>query len=83
MPALCEGWEEGAPGRGATRLSVKKTVLALPDLTMTAPENWAALCVITGNLIGAPRCQVEFQTADHLACLREGRKAVQKRISQR
>ena len=53
--------------------------LALPDPTQTAPENWMASCVITGHLVVALRGQVEFRTADHLACLREGQTAVRRR----
>ena len=33
----------------------------------------------TGHLIAALRGQVEFRTADHSACLREGRTAVRRR----
>ena len=50
--------------------------MALPDPTLTAPENWQAFCVITGHLVSALRGQVPFRTADHAACLRDGRAAV-------
>ena len=74
--ALFEGLGQGAPGRGVTCLPVKQAGLALPDPTLTAPENRTASCVITGHLVAALRGQVEFRTADHLSCLREGRTAV-------
>ena len=59
---------------------MKQMVLVFPDLTKTAPKNWTASCVITGNLIAALRCQEEFRTADHSTCLRAGRTEVWKRI---
>ena len=49
--------------------------MALLDSTQTAPENWQASCVITGHLMLALRGQVPFRTADHVACLRDGRVA--------
>ena len=79
---LFEGLGEGALERGFTRLPVKQAVMALLYTTLTAPENWTASCVITGHLVAALRGQVEFQTADHLACLREGQTAVWKRSAQ-
>ena len=48
---LIEGVGEGAPGRDITHLPVKLAGMALPDLTLTAPENWQASCVITGHLV--------------------------------
>ena len=66
-------------GRGVTRLSVKQAGLDLPDPTKTAPENWMASCVITGHLVAALRGHEVFKTADHLACLREGRTTMPKR----
>ena len=57
------------PERGVTHLPVKQVVLALPDPTQTAPENWTESCVITGHLVVALRGQVEFRTADHSSCL--------------
>ena len=76
VPAMFEGLGKGVPERGVTRLPVKLAGLALPDPSQIAPENWTASCVITGHLVAALRGQVEFQTADHSACLREGRAAV-------
>ena len=58
---------------------MKQAVLALPDPTNTASDNWTASCVITGNLAAELRVHEEFWTADHYACLWEGRTAVQKR----
>ena len=52
--------------------------LDLPDPIQTDPENWTPSCVITGHLVAALRGQVEFRTADHSACFREGRTAVRK-----
>ena len=78
LPALGEGVGDGAPGREITRLPVKQAGMALPDPTQTAPENWQASCVITGHLVSALRGQVPFRTADHAACLREGRAAVRR-----
>ena len=52
--------------------------MALPDPTLTAPENWQASCVITGHLLSALRGQVPFSTADHVACLRDERAAVRR-----
>ena len=66
-----------------THLSVKQEGLALPDPSQTAPENWKASCVITGHLGSALRVQVEFLTADHLACLWEEQMAVWRRGQQR
>ena len=59
---------------------MKQAGLALPDPTLTDPENWTASCFITGHLVAALRGQVEFRTADHSACIREGHTAVQRRI---
>ena len=84
FPALFQGLGEGAPDIGVTCLPMKQAVLSLPDLTKTTtPENWTASFVITGHLIAALRGQVEFRTADHLACLREGYIAVRKQSAQR
>ena len=58
---------------------MKQAGLALPDPTHTAPEKWTASYVITGYSVAALRGQVEFRTADHSACLREGRTTVRRR----
>ena len=79
VPALFEGLREGVPERGANRLPVKQAGLALPNPSQTAPENWTASCVITGHLVASLMGQVEFRTADHSACLREGWTAVRRR----
>ena len=79
LPALLQGLREGAPGRGFTRLPEKQVGLDLPDPTNTALENWMASFVTTGHLVKDLRGQVEFRTADHSACIQEGRTAVQKR----
>ena len=55
VPALFEGMGEGAPEQGVTHLSVKQAGLALPDPTLTAPENWAPYCVNTGHLVASLR----------------------------
>ena len=73
---LFEGLGEGEPERGVTRLTVKQAGLALLDPTLIAPENWTASYVITGHLVASLRGQVEFRTADHLACCRESWAAV-------
>ena len=73
---LFEGLGEGEPERGVTHLTVKQAGLALLDPTLIAPENWTASCVITGHLVASLRGQVDFRTADHLACRREGWEAV-------
>ena len=83
MPTLFEGLGEGAPEQGVTRLPVKQAGLALPDPTLTDPENWAASCVVTEHLVATLRVQVEFRTADHLAFLREGQAAVWRRSTHR
>ena len=57
---------------------MRQAVLALPDGTKMAPENWTASCVITGHLVAELRGQVEFWRADHLTCLREGQTAVRR-----
>ena len=72
MLALFDGLLAGLPERGVICLSVKQAGLSLPDPSQTAPENWTASCVIKGNLVAALRRQVEFWTADHLACLQGG-----------
>ena len=79
MPALFQGLREGVPERGVTRLPAKQAGLALSDPSQTAPENWTASCVITGQLVAALRGQVEFWMADHSACLWEVRTAVRRR----
>ena len=78
LPALFEGAGDGAPGREITRLPVKQVGMALPYPTQTAPENWQASCVITGHLVSALRGQVPFRTADHAACLQDGRATVRR-----
>ena len=79
IQALLQGLVEGTTGRGVTSLPLKHAVLDLPDTTKTAHENWMDSCVITGHLVTALRGQEEFWTADHSACLQEGRTAVRKR----
>ena len=69
LTALFEGLGGGAPEQGVTRLPVKQVRLALPDPTLTEPENWMVSCVITGHLVKALGIQMEFRTADHSACL--------------
>ena len=59
---------------------MKQAVLALPDTTKTAPENWTASFAIREHLVAELRVQEEFRTTDHSACLQEGRTAVPKRI---
>ena len=76
LPELFEGVGDGAPGRATTLLPVKQAGMTLPDPTRTAPENYQASCVITGHLVSALRGQVPFRTADHTACLWDGRAAV-------
>ena len=49
VPELLEGLGEGEPERRVTRLPVKQARLALPDPTLTAPENWMVSRVITGT----------------------------------
>ena len=78
LPALFEGIGGGVPGRAITHLPVKQAGMALPDPTLTAPENWQAPCVITGHLVPALRGQVPFRTANHAACLRYGRATVRR-----
>ena len=36
---------------------MKQAGLAFPDPTKTAPENWMATCVITGQLVAVLRFQ--------------------------
>ena len=79
VPALFEGMGDGIMTRGVTHLLVKQDVFDLPDPSQTAPENCTESCVITGHLVSALRGQVEFRTADHSACLREGRAVVWQR----
>ena len=67
--ALFVGIGERSPERGVTRLRVKQAGLALPDPTLTAPENWTASCVIIGHVVAPLRGQLEFRTEHHLACL--------------
>ena len=78
VPALFEGLGEGTPERAFTRLPLKQAGLALPEPTQTSPENWMVSCVITGHLVAELGGQVEFRTAEHSACLQEGRTAVQR-----
>ena len=82
VPALFQGLKEGLPTRENTCLPAKQAGLAIPDPVKTAPENWTASCVITGNLVAALRGQAVFQTADHMACLRGGQLAVRHRGEQ-
>ena len=77
LPELFKGVGDGAPGREITRLPMKQAGLAFPEPMQTAPDNWQESCVITGHLVPALRVQVTFRTADHAACLRDGRAAVQ------
>ena len=79
VTAFFKGLQEGVPEQRVTRLPVKQAGLSLTNPTQTTPENWTASCVITGHLVAALRGQVEFQTADHSSCLREGRTAVRRR----
>ena len=73
---------KGAQNQGVVYLLVKQVVLVLPDPTLTDPENWTESCVSIGHLVVALRGQVEFRTADHSACLREGRPEVRWRSTQ-
>ena len=73
IPDQFQGLGEGTPGRGVTRLTVRKAGLALPDTTKTSPEKWTAPYVITGHLVAALRGQEEFQTTDQSTCLRGGK----------
>ena len=44
-----------------------------------APDNWQTSCVITGHLVSALRGQLTFRTADHAACLQDGRAEVRRK----
>ena len=77
--ALFRGLSEGLPTRENTHLPVNQAGLALPDPVQTALENCTASYLITGHLVTALRGQVVFWTADHSACLREGRLTVRHR----
>ena len=79
--ALFQGLQEGVPEQGITFLPVKQAGLALPKPSQTAPKNWTASCVITGQLVAALRGQVEFRTSDYSTCLLEVRTAVTRRIN--
>ena len=83
LSALFRGLTEGLPTSENTRLPVKHAGLAIPDPVLMAPEKCTASCVITGHLVLALRGQTTFWTADHMACLREGRLAVRYRGMQR
>ena len=74
-----KGMRDRAPGRAITRLPVKQAGLALPYPTRTAHDNWQASFVIIGHLVSALRGKVTFRTADHAACLRDGRAAVRRK----
>ena len=76
LPELFNGVGDREPGMAINRLLMNQAGLALPDLTRTAPDKRQASCVITGHLVSALRGQVKFRTADHAACLRDGRAAV-------
>ena len=76
VPALFEVLGDGVLERGVACMPVKQAVLALPDPSQTAPDNWTASCVITGRLVAEFRGRVELRTADHSACLCEVRIAV-------
>ena len=80
ISALFQGLGEGTLGKGVTRVPVKQADLALPDPTKTSPENLMVFCVITIHLVAELRCQEEFRTEDHSACLQEGITEVRKRI---
>ena len=73
IPEIFYSVRDRAPGREITRLQVKQAGMALPDPKRTAPNNWQAYCVITGNLVSALRGHVIFQTSDHTTCLWDGR----------
>ena len=79
LPELFKGMGDRAPGRAITHLTVKQAGLALPDPTRTAPDNWQASCVIKGHLVSELRGQVTLRTADHAACLRDGREEVRRK----
>ena len=78
---LFQGVGEGIPGRGVPQLPSKHAGMDLPDLTMSAPENWMASFVITGYLVAALRDHDDFRMADQAIFLREGRTEVRKRIA--
>ena len=80
ITSLLQVLEEETQGRRFIRLPVNQAGLALPDPTKMTPENWTVSCVITGHLVEGLRGQEDLQTADHYACLKEGRMAVQKRV---
>ena len=55
--------------KGTLDRIMKQAGLALPDPTMTSPENWTASCVITGNIVTAlrDRRSSRRQTIHHLS----------------
>ena len=79
IPEIFYSVRDRAPGREITRLQVKQAGMALPDPKRTAPNNWQAYCVITGNLVSALRGHVIFQTSDHTTCLWDGRAGVRRK----
>ena len=48
---LFQGFGEGIPGRGVTRLPVKHLGLDLPDPKKMVRENWTVSCAIIGHIV--------------------------------
>ena len=58
-PGSLLGTDGGTPNEG------KYPPAAIPDPVLTAPENWTASCVITGQLFLALRGQTTFWTSNN------------------
>ena len=79
LPALFQGDMEQIPRRAITVLPVKQAIIALPDPTWTAGENWTVSCAITGHLVTALRGKAEFRSGNHTLLMGEGRYEIQHR----
>ena len=72
LPPLFKGTTAEVLSLGITRLPVKQAGLEIPNLTLSAWENWTDSCVVTGHLITALHRRTEFKTGDHSMILWEG-----------
>ena len=73
LPALLQGVGGHIPVQEVTQLPVKHSGLALSYPTLSAPDNWTVLCIVTVHLVYDIWGQTGFQPGYHVILMKEGR----------
>ena len=67
------------PGRVVTGILVRQAGIDILEPSQTDITNCMASCVITGHLVAALRCSVEYRSGDNNLLMGEGRNEIFRR----